>query len=221
MIEIDGQQSKWKQQQTGIRQGCPLSPYLFLIVMTVMFHDIHNDTQHQKDMGVDRILGAVFDEVLYADDTIIHSTDAKKVEKLLHRIEQEGGKYGLKLNKNKCETMNVRGISEVHLENHNKVKEMNESRYLGCFLNNKTNSRREINKRKGDVFATLKKLEEFWKNCNCSLEFKLIAYDAVIRAKLMYGLESLQLNKDIREDLNVFQRKGLRQILKHPQLMDK
>ena len=56
----------------------------------------------------------------------------------------------------------------------------------------------------------------FWKHTNCSLEFKLIAYDAVIRAKLMYGLESLQLNKDLREDLNVFQRKGLRQILKIP-----
>ena len=62
----------------------------------------------------------------------------------------------------------------------------------------------------------MEKLEEFWKNCNCSPEFKLIAYDAVIRAKLMYGLESLQLNKDIREDLDVFQRKGIRQILKIP-----
>ena len=28
MIEIDGRRSDWKQQQTGIRQGCSLSPYL-------------------------------------------------------------------------------------------------------------------------------------------------------------------------------------------------
>ena len=142
MIEIDGQRSDWKQQQTGIRQGCPLSPYLFLIVMTVMFHDIHNNAEHQAEMADDRILGAVFDEVLYADDTIIHSTDAKKVKKLLHKIEQEGANYGLKLNKNKCETLNIRGFSDVHFGDGININQMNESRYLGCFLNNKTNSRR-------------------------------------------------------------------------------
>ena len=46
------------------------------------------------------------------------------------------------------------------------------------------------------------------------MEFKLIVYDAVVRSELMYGLESLQLNEDLKERLNIFQRKGLRQILK-------
>eukprot|EP00959_Pyramimonas_sp_CCMP1952_P159004 3325157-Pyramimonas_sp.AAC.1 len=32
--------SSVRQQRTGIVQGCPLSPYLFIILQTVMFYDV-------------------------------------------------------------------------------------------------------------------------------------------------------------------------------------
>eukprot|EP00969_Alexandrium_andersonii_P132175 5844953-Alexandrium_andersonii.AAC.1 len=35
-VRMDRDLSEWKSQGTGVRQGCTLSPLLFLIVMTVI-----------------------------------------------------------------------------------------------------------------------------------------------------------------------------------------
>ena len=83
-------------------------------------------------------------------------------------------------------------------------------------LNDRGDPIREIAKRKSECMAIMTKLDPVWKHLENPTRWKLIVWDAIIRSKLMYGLESLQLNKDLREDLDVFQRKGLRQILKVP-----
>ena len=54
-VEIDGLQSEWKHQATGIRQGCPLSPYLFLLVMTVLMHDIKEHKATRENLEDKRI----------------------------------------------------------------------------------------------------------------------------------------------------------------------
>lgn len=86
-ITMDNHTSDWHTQHTGIRQGCPLSPYLFLITMTTMFYDIHKTDA--QNLAQHRIPGISYDEVLYADDTICVSTDTKAMNKLRAAIETE------------------------------------------------------------------------------------------------------------------------------------
>jgi hypothetical protein len=210
-VEMDGCASKWHKQETGIRQGCPLSPYLFLIIMTVMFKDIHEGDPH--NLIKHRLMGTNYDEVLYADDTICISTDTRAMNKLLASIEKEGARYGLKLNRNKCEVILTGGNADIHFSDGTRVTQKDEVKYLGCQINNTSDVNKELNGRIAACMATLKGLHAFWRHSDCPIRFKLQAFDAVIRSKLLYGLESAQLNEPHQRRLNTFQLKGLRKIL--------
>ena len=62
--------------------------------------------------------------------------------------------------------------------------------------------------------TVMKKLDIFWLHANCSPRRKLIVADAVLRSKLMYGLDSLQLNKSTIKQLETFQLKIFRKNLR-------
>ena len=65
-----------------------------------------------------------------------------------------------------------------------------------------------------DVRKTWYKLQPYWKATGASKRWQLLIYDAIIRSKLLYGLETVQLTEATAKKLDVFQLKGLRQILR-------
>ena len=111
-VEVDGVRSSWKKQRKGIRQGCPLSPYLFILVMNRIFQQVHRmkdaftrlkaGSEFQRmDVG-----GADVIELLFADDTLIFAKNNESMEGLLWAIEVISGVYGMKLNRGKCNEIN-------------------------------------------------------------------------------------------------------------------
>ena len=195
-VEMDEQISSWKTKKTGIRQGCTLSPYLFLILMTTVMHDVHDNPELDHELKNNRPINHDIDEVLYADDTILCSTNAKTVEKLLHRIEDIGRQYGLHLNKDKCDAISTNEKAKgLKFKTGEAVTRKTEAKYLGCKINYKADIDAELNKRISETNLAWKSLEIFWKHGLCDEATRIRIYDSVIRSKLLYGLNTAHLTK--------------------------
>ena len=104
---------------------------------------------------------------------ITNTTD--EMELIINEVETEGNKYGMKLNRDKCESLNsVAGAEPIKFADGVEIQKKDIVKYLGCMLNQKANTLKEINKRIAEVYLTWKKLGEFWKHSNCSIRQKLI-----------------------------------------------
>ena len=132
----------------------------------------------------------------------------------LKDIEHECLKYGLKLNKGKCELLSTSFNADIKLADDTNVKRKPEVTYLGCQINQYSNINQEISKRISNCMVILKRLDILWRHCDLKIGFKINVLDAVIRAKLLYGMESAQLTPSHQRRIEVFQLKGLRKILK-------
>ena len=94
-VEHGAELSETKGQRYGIRQGCPLSPYLFILVMHVMFGDIKQRSADHISPGL--IPGVAFSELAYADDTLLVLRTKDSLELLLHETERPFEYYSHRL----------------------------------------------------------------------------------------------------------------------------
>ena len=94
-VNDSGQTSQKRRQCSGICQGCPLSPFLFIIGMTVIMHDavVASLAQGPALAYADKRL---FD-VLYADDTLLLGSSAPDGEAFAGEVEKIRGTYGMSL----------------------------------------------------------------------------------------------------------------------------
>jgi hypothetical protein len=165
-IKVNGEKLEAIPLKSGMRQGCPLSPYLFNIVLQVLPRAI----RQQKEIQGIQIGKEEVKISLFADDMIAYISDPKNsTRELLNLINKFSTEAGYKINSNKS----VAFLYTKDKQNEKEIRETtpftivtNNIKYLGVTLTKEVKDLYDKN------FKSLKReIEEDirrWKDLPCS-----------------------------------------------------
>ena len=212
MVRDGGATSHQHPQCFGISPGCPLSPFLFSIVTTMLIQDAK--ATFLSSRGPART--GEISELMYADDTLLLATNNEDAEIYMQCIEQAGRMYGLQLNWNKLEVLPVRCEARVRTPNGELVVSKESLVYLGSYLCDNGSIGPELNRRLGAARAEFETLSRVWNHAVLPKSEKIRIFEACVLSKLLYCLHTAWLNKAELRRLNAFQSKCFRKILNIP-----
>ena len=180
-------------------QGCPLSPFLFIIMMSVLMWNAKHDLQTIH--GIDLSSNFVCHEVVYADDTLLIDVFGENLQAYMECVAAQGKLYGLTLNFSKVECMPVNCECTLLDPGGNQIQTKSKSKYLGAHMAADGTLDSELSQKLGIAAQEFKTLQQVWAHSSLSRQFKFQVYIACIVQKLLYGLESAWINTVVNGNL--------------------
>ena len=100
-VQNNGFITSWFKPSKGVRQGCPLSPYLFILSAEVLSNKIR---QESNVRGI-KVFGKEIKLSQFADDTTLFNADIESLERALKIVGDFGRIAGLSLNVKKTKAL--------------------------------------------------------------------------------------------------------------------
>ncbi|KAK3517166.1 hypothetical protein QTP70_000241 [Hemibagrus guttatus] len=150
--------------------------------------------------------------MMFADDIVICSESREQVEENLERWRFALERRGMKVSGSKTEYMCVNereGSGTVRLQGE-EVKKVQEFKYLGSTVQSNGESGKEVKKRVQAGWNGWRKVWGVLCDGKISARIKGKVYRTVVRAAMLYGLETVSLRKRQESELEVAELKMLR-----------
>ncbi|KAH9582966.1 hypothetical protein MS3_00007543 [Schistosoma haematobium] len=211
-VRAYGELSSAFATSSGVRQGCPLSPFSFNFIIDLLVEITFSSTEFSC---INLLPGGPLIDLEYADDIVLFGEDADKMQSLLIAPSNNVRMFGMRFSPPlKCKlllqdwsasTPELRIGSEV-------VERVDNFTYLGSLISPNELVSDEISTRIRKARLAFANLRHLWRRRDIRLSIKGRVYCAAVRSVLIYGSETWPLRVEDTRKLLVFDHRCLRNI---------
>ena len=191
----NGYTTEYFNLKRGIRQGCPLSAYLFILSVEYLACSIRNDDQIK---GI-KIANTEIKIVQMADDTTIFLQDSTSLKQVLQKIYLFSKAAGLKLNKTKTEAMWL-GSNRNNTNHMVGLDWKTEVYALGIWFC--TDTEAGVERNVGSKFDKFCRALNMWRPLNLSIKGKIHVIKTMALPILLYVTSNLPICKPFIDKVN-------------------
>jgi hypothetical protein len=194
-VTNNGFSSPFFKLERGVRQGCPLSAYLFIMVVELLAHQIRkNENIKGITIGTTEVK-----LVQMADDTTVFVEDTDSLEIIFKTLKIFENYAGLKLNKQKTEAMGI-GKNINNIQNPLGIKWVKQVHSLGIFFSYNTDY--VVEKNFMDKAKKFKRILDMWQQRDLSLIGKITILKSLAFSKIIYQCGMLTIPPDFLDNIN-------------------
>ena len=207
----DGKVTEPFSINSGVRQGCILSPTIFLLVMD----DVMKKVTEEKKRGIQWGLTERLEDLDYADDICLLAQKYVDMEEKFKDLEYKAKKVGLKVNPTKTKLMKVNTKDRRNIRiNGENIEDVKEFSYLGSIISQDGGAVSDVKSRIHKANAVFIQLYPLWKSREITTKTKLRIFRSNVKSVLLYGCETWKVTAEITRSLQVFLNRCLRKILR-------
>ena len=207
----DGELSESFEIKTGVRQGCMLSPFLFILAVDWLLREA---TSGRRD-GIQWTLWTQLDDLDFADDLALLSHNHQQMQNKTTELATLSKSIGLRIHPQKSKLFRINSTApEAIMVDDKPLDVVDNFTYLGSMVDDKGGTTADIKARLGKARAAFISLNNIWKDNALSIKTKVKVFNSNVKSVLLYGSETWSLSQTWTRKLQSFINGCLRRILK-------
>jgi hypothetical protein len=175
----EGQLTEAFNITTGVRQGCLLSPLLFLLAVDW----IMRQATYNRQNGIQWTPFTQLDDLDFADDIALLSHNHQQMKDKLRVVEQRAAETGLRISTQKTKVLkaNTKTLASLTV-NQQPIEEVDSFIYLGSEVASDGGSEGDVKRRIGKARAAFGMMGAIWRARNITLRTKIRLVNSSIKS---------------------------------------